>query len=52
MQVGFSKQMSEILIDEFFHIVTNLKDEKKLRFQNLGHFQLEKKIKNRKKSED
>ncbi len=36
MQVGFSKQISEILIDEFFSlIVTNLKNEKKLKIYKI-----------------
>ena len=44
MQVGFSKQISEILIDEFFSlIVTNLKDEKKLKISKFGTFSIREK---------
>ena len=39
MQVGFSKQMSEHLIDEFFSLITlNLKKEKKLKLPKFGTF--------------
>tara|TARA_Y100000816_G_C25659955_1_gene350437 strand:- start:199 stop:495 length:297 start_codon:yes stop_codon:yes gene_type:complete len=39
MQVGFSKQMSEHLIDEFFSLITlNLKKEKKLKLTKFGTF--------------
>ena len=39
MQVGFSKQISEHLIDEFFSIITqNLKKEKKLKLTKFGTF--------------
>ena len=39
MQVGFSKQISEHLIDEFFSLVTlNLKKEKKLKLTKFGTF--------------
>ena len=39
MQVGFSKQMSEHLIDEFFSLITlNLKNEKKLKLTKFGTF--------------
>ena len=39
MQIGFSKQIAENLIDEFFHlIVKNLKDEKKLKISKFGTF--------------
>ena len=39
MQIGFSKQISENLIDEFFHlIVKNLKEEKKLKISKFGTF--------------
>ena len=39
MQVGFSKQISEHLIDDFFLlIVTNLKKEKKLKIAKFGTF--------------
>ncbi len=39
MQVGFSKQISEHLIDEFFSlIILNLKKEKKLKLTKFGTF--------------
>ena len=39
MQVGFSKQISEHLIDEFFFLITlNLKKEKKLKLTKFGTF--------------
>ena len=39
MQVGFSKKMSEHLIDEFFSLITfNLKKEKKLKLTKFGTF--------------
>ena len=39
MQVGFSKQMSEHLIDEFFSLITlNIKKEKKLKLTKFGTF--------------
>ena len=39
MQVGFSKQISEHLIDEFFSlIIQNLKKEKKLKLTKFGTF--------------
>ena len=39
MQVGFSKQISEHLIDEFFSLITlNLKKEKKLKLTRFGTF--------------
>ena len=39
MQVGFSKQMSEHLIDELFSLITlNLKKEKKLKLTKFGTF--------------
>ena len=39
MQVGFSKQISEYLIDEFFSLITlNLKKEKKLKLSKFGTF--------------
>ena len=44
MQIGFSKQISENLIDEFFSlIVTNLKDEKKLKISKFGTFSIREK---------
>ena len=49
MQIGFSKQISENLIDEFFSlIVENLKKEKKLKIAKFGTFSIrKKKTKNR-----
>ena len=39
MQIGFSKQISENLIDEFFYlIVSNLIKEKKLKMSKFGTF--------------
>ena len=39
MQIGFSKLMSEHLIDEFFSlIILNLKKEKKLKLTKFGTF--------------
>ena len=39
MQIGFSKQISENLIDEFFSlIVSNLEKEKKIKLSNFGTF--------------
>ena len=39
MQVGFSKQISEHLIDECFSLITlNLKKEKKLKLTKFGTF--------------
>ena len=39
MQVGFSKQISEHLIDEFFSLITlNLKKEKILKITKFGTF--------------
>ncbi len=39
MQLGFSKQVSESLIDEFFQIiVNNLKTEKTIKLSNFGTF--------------
>ena len=39
MQIGFSKQMSEHLIDEFFSLITlNIKKEKKLKLTKFGTF--------------
>ena len=41
MQIGFSKQISENLIDEFFSsIVLNLKNEKKLKISKFGTFSI------------
>ena len=39
MQLGFSKQISENLIEDFFQtIISNLKNEKKLKLTNFGTF--------------
>ena len=39
MQIGFSKKISENLIEDFFKtIVENLKKEKKLKISNFGTF--------------
>ncbi len=39
MQLGFSKQISEHLIEDFFSlIVTNLKNEKKIKLSKFGTF--------------
>ena len=44
MQIGFSKQVSENLIDEFFYlIVKNLKEEKKLKISKFGTFSIREK---------
>ena len=44
MQIGFSKQISENLIDEFFSlIITNLKNEKKLKISKFGTFSIREK---------
>tara|TARA_B100000575_G_C22913177_1_gene530165 strand:- start:249 stop:548 length:300 start_codon:yes stop_codon:yes gene_type:complete len=44
MQVGFSKHISENLINEFFSlIVSNLIEEKKLKISNFGTFSIRKK---------
>ena len=44
MQVGFSKIISENLIDEFFSsIIQNLKKEKKLKISKFGTFSIRKK---------
>ena len=41
MQVGFSKQISEHLIDDFFSlIIDNLKEEKKLKISKFGTFSI------------
>ena len=46
MQVGFSKQISEHLIDEFFSLITlNLKKEKKLKLTKFGTFTIKQKKK-------
>ena len=39
MQIGFSKNISETLIDEFFSLIlTNLKKEKIMKLSNFGTF--------------
>ena len=39
MQIGFSKQISESLIDDFFlMIISNLIEKKKLKIKILVHF--------------
>ena len=44
MQLGFSKQISENLIEDFLStLVTNIKNEKKLNYLNLELFLLDKK---------
>jgi len=44
MQIGFSKQISANLIEEFFSlIINNLKHEKKLKISKFGTFSIRKK---------
>ena len=44
MQLGFSKQISENLIDDFLSlIVSNIKKEKKLKLSKFGTFSIRKK---------
>ena len=44
MQLGFSKQISENLIEEFFLLVSlNLKDQKKIKISKFGTFSLREK---------
>ena len=44
MQIGFSKQISENLIDDFFRtIINNLEDEKVLKLSRFGTFSIRKK---------
>ena len=44
MQLGFSKQISESLIDDFLlTIVSNIKDEKKLKLSKFGTFSIRQK---------
>ena len=54
MQIGFSKSISENLINEFFSlIIENLIKEKKLKISNFGTFSIrKKKIKGWKKSKN
>ena len=41
MQLGFSKQISENLIDEFFSLIkSNLENEKKLKLSKFGTFSI------------
>ena len=41
MQIGFSKNISENLIDDFLSTITkNLKDEKKLKLSKFGTFSI------------
>ena len=44
MQIGFSKQISENIIDEFFSlIITNLKKEGKIKISKFGTFSIREK---------
>ena len=44
MQIGFSKNISENLIDDFLSTITkNLKDEKKLKLSKFGTFSIRQK---------
>ena len=44
MQLGFSKQISETLIEDFLStIVTNIKNEKKLKLSKFGTFSIRQK---------
>ena len=44
MQIGFSKKISETLLDEFFSIILeHLKDNKKVKISKFGTFILRKK---------
>ena len=44
MRVGFSKQLSEILVDEFFSIIiNNLITEKKIKISKFGTFSIRRK---------
>ena len=44
MQIGFSKQISANLIEEFFSLIThNLKHEKKLKISKFGTFSIREK---------
>ena len=44
MQLGFSKQISENLIEDFFStLVKNIKDNKKLKLSKFGTFSIRKK---------
>ena len=44
MQLGFSKQVSENLIEEFFSLISlNLKDQKRIKISKFGTFSLREK---------
>ena len=44
MQIGYSKKVSEILLEDFFYIILdNLKKEKKVKISKFGTFFLKKK---------
>ncbi len=44
MQIGFSKQISEHLIEEFFSLIMkNLEEEKKIKISNFGTFSIREK---------
>jgi integration host factor subunit alpha len=44
MQIGFSKQLSESLIEDFFYLISeNLHTEKKIKISKFGTFTLRKK---------
>ena len=44
MQIGYSKKVSEILLEDFFDIILdNLKKEKKVKISKFGTFFLKKK---------
>ena len=44
MQIGFSKQVSEHLIDDFFSlIISNLQNEKRIKLSNFGTFSVRQK---------
>tara|TARA_B100001142_G_scaffold276454_1_gene285447 strand:- start:292 stop:591 length:300 start_codon:yes stop_codon:yes gene_type:complete len=44
MQLGFSKQISENLIEDFLYtIISNIKDEKKLKLSKFGTFSIREK---------
>ena len=44
MQMGFSKQIAENLIEEFFYLIsTNLKKEKKIKISKFGTFSIREK---------
>tara|TARA_B100001057_G_C22461330_1_gene798946 strand:- start:262 stop:561 length:300 start_codon:yes stop_codon:yes gene_type:complete len=44
MQIGYSKQISENLIDEFFNLIVQyLNDEKKIKISRFGTFTVRKK---------